>query len=82
VSFEIDQVDVARSAAWSVLVQGLARVVDQDAQTESARPTHAPPLVPEPGTSLVSIRTGVLSGRRFPLRTAPVTSAGASVGVP
>jgi hypothetical protein len=68
VSFEIDQLSAADGTAWSVLVQGLAKVVDVSAQTASARPSGSGPLVPEPGASLVRIRTGVLSGRRFRLR--------------
>lgn len=80
VSFETDHVGAPGCTAWSVLVQGLASVVEGAAGTEGARPTHAPPLVVEPGTSLVRIRTGVLSGRRFPLRTAPATLAGIWAG--
>jgi hypothetical protein len=78
-SFEIDEVDAILGTAWSVLVQGLARVVDQDAAAGGAHAAQAPPLVPEPGASLVGIRTGVLSGRRFPLRSAAPASAGTAV---
>jgi nitroimidazol reductase NimA-like FMN-containing flavoprotein (pyridoxamine 5'-phosphate oxidase superfamily) len=71
VSFEIDQVSAAECRAWSVLVCGLATVLDGDSHAESARPTGGAPLVPEPGATLVRIRTEVLSGRRFPLQAAP-----------
>ncbi|MDQ6615664.1 MAG: pyridoxamine 5'-phosphate oxidase family protein [Actinomycetota bacterium] len=80
VSFEIDQVGAPGSPAWGVLVQGLATVVDGEAGVEEARPTQARPLVPEPGTSLVRIRTGVLSGRRFLLPAALARSAAGSPG--
>jgi nitroimidazol reductase NimA-like FMN-containing flavoprotein (pyridoxamine 5'-phosphate oxidase superfamily) len=70
VSFEIDQVSLAEGCAWSVLVHGLATVVADSARAGPVRPVGGAPLVPEPGASLVRIRTGVLSGRRFPLRPA------------
>jgi uncharacterized protein len=68
VSFEIDNVEPPE--AWSVLVRGPARRVADDAVTDHARPATARPLVPEPGSSFVVIRTDVVSGRRFPLRPA------------
>ena len=72
VSFEIDQLSEGDGDAWSVLVHGLATVVEDGSQAAPARPIGAAPLVPEPGTTLVRIRTGILSGRRFPLRAAVV----------
>lgn len=67
VSFEIDEVSRAEGQAWSVLAQGLARVIDGD-HLEGAHPVGTVPLVPEEGRSIVRIRTGVLTGRRFRLR--------------
>lgn len=64
VGFEIDDVSAEDGVAWSVLVQGLATVMSE-AQVPASTPISVNPLVPEPGTSLVRIRTGVLSGRRF-----------------
>ena len=70
VAFEVDDVSSAGDQAWSVLIQGLATVVPHaraiDANVRQVVAASAP-LVPEPGHSLVRIRTGVLSGRRFPL---------------
>lgn len=71
VSFEVDRVDTSQGNAWSVLMHGLATVIDRDSGAVGARPAEAAPLVPEPGTSLVRIRTEVLSGRRFSLAAAP-----------
>jgi CBS domain-containing protein len=71
VSFEIDQLSTAAGQAWSVLVHGLATVLHDSTHEGSARPSGGAPLVPEPGHSLVRIRTEVLSGRRFPLRAGP-----------
>lgn len=66
VAFETDELDRSAGRAWSVLVRGLATVVD-GARPAVARPAVARPLVPEPGDVLVRIRTESLSGRRFPL---------------
>jgi nitroimidazol reductase NimA-like FMN-containing flavoprotein (pyridoxamine 5'-phosphate oxidase superfamily) len=67
VGFEIDEVDTAGGHAWSVFVRGLATVLDERSEPDDARPLTGRPLIPEPGLSFVRIRTGVLSGRRFPL---------------
>lgn len=69
VSFEFDEVDVDKREAWSVLVRGLATVLEEHAEGSppESRPASARPLVPEPGLTLVRIRTGILSGRRFSL---------------
>jgi hypothetical protein len=70
VAFEVDEVDVADGEAWSVLVRGPASVMDEAAGPPHTWPTDAPPLIPEPGRSLVRIRADSLTGRRFPLRRA------------
>jgi uncharacterized protein len=80
VTFEVDAVSVDDSSAWSVLVHGLARVVDEDRQAAAAQPRGDLPFVPEPGSSFVRIRTGVMSGRRFPIRPGP--SAPGATGPP
>ena len=66
VAFEVDDVAGDAVTAWSVLVQGLATELDVH-QVEQARTRPVVPLVPEPGNAFVRIRTGVLSGRRFPV---------------
>jgi uncharacterized protein len=71
VSFEIDQLSTAAGQAWSVLVHGLATVLPESTHAGPARPTGGAPAVPEPGHSLVRIRTEILSGRRFPLHAGP-----------
>jgi len=68
VSFEVDQLSLGDGFGWSVLVHGLATVLSEASRAGPARPSDGAPLVPEPGSSFVRIRTGVLSGRRFPLR--------------
>jgi nitroimidazol reductase NimA-like FMN-containing flavoprotein (pyridoxamine 5'-phosphate oxidase superfamily) len=71
VSFEVDQLSPGDGYGWSVLVHGLATVLGNGSGAGPARPSYGAPLVPEPGSSFVRIRTGVLSGRRFPLRPSP-----------
>jgi nitroimidazol reductase NimA-like FMN-containing flavoprotein (pyridoxamine 5'-phosphate oxidase superfamily) len=70
VAFEVDDVAGDGITAWSVLVQGLATEIDQN-QVDRAGAHPVVPLVPEPGHAFVRIRTGVLSGRRFPVRAEP-----------
>ena len=70
-AFEIDEVDAGRAQAWSVLVRGVATVLDDEARVRPARPAGALPVVAEPGTSFVLIRSGVLTGRRSSLRNTP-----------
>lgn len=67
VAFEIDDVDTVAGKAWSVFVRGLATVLAENAEPEGARPAEGQPLVREPGSSFVRIRTDVLTGRRFSL---------------
>ncbi len=65
VAFEVDEVDEVEGLAWSVLVRGLATVLDpDDADLIVGLPT---PLVPNPGAIVLSIRPDVVTGRRFPL---------------
>jgi hypothetical protein len=74
VSFEIDRVETERGEAWSVLVRGLASHAAADTQYGGAMPE---PWVPEPGHMVLSIRTEVVTGRRFHLvsRSAGVGAA-------
>jgi uncharacterized protein len=65
VAFEIDE--ITATGAWSVLVQGLATTIPAEPTDEASMTRLPAPLVPEPGHALVQIRTGVFSGRRFPL---------------
>jgi uncharacterized protein len=62
VSFEVDS--ETTTEAWSVLVRGLMRRVDE-AIGAQARPVTGRPLVPEPGSYFMTIRADTISGRRF-----------------
>jgi len=65
VAFEVDQVDSVNGWAWSVLVRGLATVMDS-AVAEDLEAAGAP-LVPEPGHLILVIRPDLLTGRHFTL---------------
>jgi hypothetical protein len=67
VAFEVDHVDPAAGTAWSVLVRGLAVLVDTPTKDQIMA---AEPLVPEPGNEVLLVRPDVLTGRRFTLRPA------------
>ncbi|HXX89262.1 MAG TPA: pyridoxamine 5'-phosphate oxidase family protein [Acidimicrobiales bacterium] len=77
VAFEVDTLDVEHGVAWSVLVRGLCLEITDAAEVAAARRATPAPLVAEPGDRFLRIRTGVLTGRRFPLipgEHAPVPS--------
>jgi hypothetical protein len=66
VAFEVDHVDMQAGVAWSVLLRGLAEPLQPD------RASYLPvPLVPRPGEQLISLRSDVLTGRRFGFPPAP-----------
>jgi nitroimidazol reductase NimA-like FMN-containing flavoprotein (pyridoxamine 5'-phosphate oxidase superfamily) len=64
VAFEVDQVNATEGIAWSVLVRGLARLIESPTE-ELATVAH--PIVPEPGDIVLVIRPDLLTGRRFDL---------------
>jgi CBS domain-containing protein len=76
VSFEVD--GVTPHEAFSVLVRGLASIPSERVAA-LARPRHASPLVPEPGTVYAMIRTDTVTGRRFAVRTPEVTPGDGTV---
>ena len=66
VAFEVDDVDRGGGVAWSVLVRGLARALPTHDVHRLWR--HLPePLAPRPGDLVFSIRSDVVTGRRFAL---------------
>ena len=65
VAFEIDEGTRAASRAWSVLVRGLASMVETTVKDPNQLP-H--PLVQTPGDPVLAVRPDVVSGRRFSLQ--------------
>jgi hypothetical protein len=65
VAFEIDERHPASGRAWSVLVRGLASMVETTTVRDPSQLPH--PLVQTPGDTVLAIRPDVVSGRRFSL---------------
>ena len=66
VAFEVDQVDREVGEAWSVLVRGLATLLEAP-ESQAIAKVAPTPLVPSPGDSIFAIRPDVVTGRRFTL---------------
>jgi hypothetical protein len=66
VAFEVDHIDEAGGHAWSVLVRGLASLIEAPTEIELA--AAATPFVPEPGDMVLTVRPDILTGRRFKIR--------------
>ena len=62
VAFEVDKVDGATGTAWSVLVRGLATLIESPTTAQLAM---TPSFVPEPGEMVLVVRPDVVTGRRF-----------------
>jgi hypothetical protein len=73
VGFEADSYDPATRDGWSVVVNGLAEIVDSD---EEAARLDALGLAPWGGTAgmWVRIRPSSISGRRIPAASAPASA--------
>ncbi len=62
VAFEVDQVDGATDTAWSVLVRGLATLIESPSKTQLAMTRS---FVPKPGEMVLVVRPDIVTGRRF-----------------
>ena len=80
VAFEVDQVDLDSGVAWSVLVRGLATLIESPTETQLGDAAH--PLVPEPGDMVMVIRPDILTGRRFDLHRSPSDRLGGANASP
>jgi Pyridoxamine 5'-phosphate oxidase len=67
VALEVDHVPSKGGEAWSVMIQGVATPLNDPAALRRAAASGLTPLVPVPGHEYMQVRTGVLSGRRFPV---------------
>lgn len=66
VAFEVDHVDEGAGNAWSVLVRGLATLIETPSEAQLGAAAES--LVPEPGGMVLTVRPDVLTGRRFAIR--------------
>jgi nitroimidazol reductase NimA-like FMN-containing flavoprotein (pyridoxamine 5'-phosphate oxidase superfamily) len=69
VALETD--NIGRGDAWSVVVKGIARVLDTQAEIDAANALPLRPLVPTLKYIWVEITPTELSGRRFALEPEP-----------
>ena len=67
-AFEVDHIDSDAGMAWSVLIRGLATLVEAPSESELEVAGH--PLVPEPGDMVLILRPDVITGRHFALHHA------------
>lgn len=70
VAFEIDEVDTAAGAAWSVMVRGVAYEITEtmDRLSERLRTLVVQPMAPGERRNWVAVMRHEISGRRFALR--------------
>lgn len=61
VAYEADSIDVASRTGWSVLVVGLARLIEDPREAAHYR-RELPPLVPGDGGSVIRIYPELVSG--------------------
>lgn len=66
VAFEVDDIDPVYHCGWSVVVQGVARAVDDPAEVASLRRLPLATWTPLPTDHYVAISADILSGRRIP----------------
>ena len=75
VAFEVDHFEPSAidPFAWSVLVQGEARVVRDPVGLDELRALGVAPFIPEPGELFVRISIETVSGRRFRINALAAT---------
>lgn len=66
VAFEVDDIDPVYHCGWSVVVQGLARSVDDAGEIERLRRLPLATWTPAGTDRYVLISTDIVSGRRIP----------------
>lgn len=65
IAFEVDGFDEATNEAWSVVLDGMARVLEHDDEVEAAESLPLFPWNISPKNHFVEIEALSLSGRRF-----------------
>jgi hypothetical protein len=72
-TFEVDAVELAFQAGWSVLVIGAAEVITSPAQIHRIEQLHLAPWVPLPDRVFVRLPAAEITGRRLPLHPGEIT---------
>lgn len=65
VAFEVDEIDAVSQAGWSVLVQGLASVIEDAGTLARATALDLRPWAPAGDFHFVRVRSELMSGRRL-----------------
>ena len=65
VAFEVDDIDPVSQSGWSVLVQGLARVIVDPGELAAAEALRLQSWAPSADRRFVRVRTELVSGRRL-----------------
>lgn len=74
-AFEADEIDATHRSGWSVLVQGLARVIVDPAELEQVQALGLDPWTPGGDFQFVRISAELVSGRRLLPGTATLHGA-------
>jgi hypothetical protein len=72
-TFEVDAVELAVQAGWSVLVIGAAEVITSPAQIRRIEQLHLAPWVPLPDRVFIGLPAAEITGRRLLLHPGKVT---------
>lgn len=73
-TFEVDDVEVALRAGWSVLVVGRPEVITNPAQIHRIEGLHLARWVSLPDRVFVRIQPADITGRRLPLHPGKITT--------
>ncbi|HUF32427.1 MAG TPA: pyridoxamine 5'-phosphate oxidase family protein [Acidimicrobiales bacterium] len=65
VAFEVDDFDPFDHSGWSVVVTGMARVIDDPAELEDLATTPIPRWAPGDDERIIAISTEMVTGRRL-----------------
>jgi hypothetical protein len=72
-TFEVDAVEPAFQAGWSVLVIGAAEVITSPAQVHRIEQLHLAPWAPLPDRVFIRLSGDEITGRRLPLHPGKIT---------
>jgi uncharacterized protein len=76
ITFEVDDVELAVQAGWSVLVMGRAEVITDAAQVHRVEQLHLAPWISLSDRVFVRIPATEVTGRRLPLHPGEITVIG------
>lgn len=78
VTFEVDALEPALQAGWSVLIIGAAEVITNAAEIHRIEELHLAPWAPLRGRVFIRLPADEITGRRLPLHPGEITFVGRS----